>query len=209
MWERAWDSPRRGNEPLAAAPAGAGSSAKGTTALGLACIHDDECRSGRCSSVAGTSGECVCNDDGDCGSGKFCNMGPDLKRNACESLKADNEACALVGGGHQCMSGHCMMSRCYTPGGVAMGGECYFDDACAKGKCSSADNTRGTCVCKDDPDCGAGFWCDAGTDVKRNACKHKLDKGEVCGTVGELGVGHRCKSGDCKISGVSKNLECK
>jgi hypothetical protein len=31
---------------------------------------------------------------------------------------------------------------------------------------------------------------------------------QLCGTVGELDVGHRCKSGDRKISDVSKNLEC-
>jgi hypothetical protein len=46
-------------------------------------------------------------------------------------------------------------------------------------------------------------------DLKKNACRRKLDKGEVCGTVGELGVGHRCKSGECKVSGLSKNLECR
>jgi hypothetical protein len=48
-----------------------------------------------------------------------------------------------------------------------------------------------------------------GPDLKKNTCKAKLDKGEVCGTVGEVGVGHRCKSGSCKVAGFSTKLECK
>lgn len=89
-----------------------------------------------------------------------------------------------------------------------MGDTCYVDAACAKGKCSSIDGTKGQCVCKDDADCGAGFWCDAGLDTKLNACKRKLDRGEVCGKVGDINVGHRCKSGKCKVSGLSANLKC-
>jgi hypothetical protein len=55
---------------------------------------------------------------------------------------------------------------------------------------------------------GAGKWCGKGIDLKENVCSNKLDKGQVCGTVGELGTGHRCKSGSCKLAGVSKNLTC-
>jgi hypothetical protein len=92
-----------------------------------------------------------------------------------------------------------------------MGGTCYVDDACAQGRCSSVDGTKGSCVCKEDSDCGTGFWCDGGADLKKNACKRKLDKGEVCGTVGEFGTGHRCKSGNCKAAGITNptRLECK
>ena len=122
--------------------------------------------------------------------------------------KADDVACALIGGGHQCQSGQCKLGRCYTPNSVASGGTCYVDDACAQGKCSSIDGAQGTCVCKEDSDCGSGFWCDRGADLKKNSCKRKLGKGEVCGKAGELGVGHRCKSGSCKLSGFSTNLEC-
>jgi hypothetical protein len=76
-----------------------------------------------------------------------------------------------------------------------MGGLCYVDDACQEGKCSSVDGTKGTCVCKNDSDCGPGRWCDGGVDLKKNACHDKLKSGEVCG----IGVGHdhRCKSGKC------------
>ncbi|HEY8378286.1 MAG TPA: Dickkopf N-terminal cysteine-rich domain-containing protein, partial [Nannocystis sp.] len=111
--------------------------------------------------------------------------------------------------GHQCKSGKCGLGRCYTPDSVALGGTCYVDAACKVGKCSSIDGTKGTCVCKKDSDCGPGKWCDAGLDFKKNTCKNKLDSGEVCGTVGELNVGHRCKSGQCKVSGVSTKLKCK
>jgi hypothetical protein len=90
-----------------------------------------------------------------------------------------------------------------------MGGACYLDDACKEGKCTAIDGAKGTCVCKEDSDCGAGKWCDAGLDFKTNTCKNKLNDGEICGKVGELGVGHRCKSGDCKVSGLSTNLKCK
>jgi hypothetical protein len=48
-----------------------------------------------------------------------------------------------------------------------------------------------------------------GVDVKANSCKSKLGKGQVCGVVGELSVGHRCKSGSCKIAGISGDLKCK
>jgi microsomal dipeptidase-like Zn-dependent dipeptidase len=212
MWERAWDSPRRSGPAVAGATVGgATDSESGSVALGVACTADHQCQSGRCSSVAGTRGVCVCNEDSDCGAGRFCNMGPDIKVNACEALKADNESCALAGGGHQCRSGQCKLGRCYTPGGVKMGGTCYVDDACAQGRCSSVDGTKGSCVCKEDSDCGTGFWCDGGADLKKNACKRKLDKGEVCGTVGEFGTGHRCKSGNCKAAGITNptRLECK
>lgn len=202
MWERAYgeqpDSPPQELDQVE----------PGSLVLGLACTQDDQCRSGRCSSIAGARGVCVCNEDDDCGPGNFCNMGVDVQVNACQPLKADGESCAAIDGGRTCLGGRCSWGRCYTPGGAAMGETCYVDAACAKGKCSSIDGTKGQCVCKDDPDCGAGFWCDAGLDTKLNACKRKLDKGEVCGKVGDINVGHRCKSGKCKVSGLSANLKC-
>ena len=175
--------------------------------LGAKCSVDSECGSGKCGNVEGKH-VCVCSKDTDCGAGRYCNQGVDLKTNACETLKADNDSCALVDGGRTCKSGQCRLGRCYTPNSVAMGGTCYVDDACSQGKCSSVDGAKGSCVCKEDSDCGSGDWCDKGVDLSKNSCKRKLNKGEICGTVGELGVGHRCKSGDCKVSGISKNLKC-
>jgi hypothetical protein len=86
-----------------------------------------------------------------------------------------------------------------------MGGICYNDDACEEGKCSAVDRAKGSCVCRTDPDCGAGKWCDAGLDAKANACRAKLDKGKKCGTAVSAGHDHKCKSGKC--SGFPK-YEC-
>jgi hypothetical protein len=147
-----------------------------------------------------------CNADNDCGSGEFCNAGLDAKKNQCMAKKADNQTCDIAGGDHQCKSGYCKWSRCYTPNSVAMGGTCYNDDACKEGKCSAVDGAKGTCVCKADSDCRSGNYCDAGFDTKVNACRAKLDKGEKCGSFGSIGNDHKCKSGEC--SGAPKYV-CK
>jgi hypothetical protein len=53
------------------------------------------------------------------------------------------------------------------------------------------------------------MWCGGGFDLTNNVCRAKLGKGAVCGGIGELGVGHRCKSGDCKLSLGDTKLTCK
>ncbi len=168
----------------------------GSVAMGGSCFVDDACALGKCSSIDGTNGTCVCKTDADC-PGKWCNAGTDIVKNACQALKADGASCDLVGGAHQCKGGGCKFSRCYKPGSVAMGGNCFVDDACALGKCSSIDGTNGTCVCKSDTDCGGGMWCDAGLDTKLNTCHAKLAKGASCGTAVSAGNDHKCKSGEC------------
>ena len=172
--------------------------------MGGTCYVDGACKNGKCSSIDGTKGTCVCKSDADCTDG-WCNAGLDLKKNSCEPLKNDNEKCDIAGGGHQCKGGHCTWSRCYTPKSVDMGGTCYVDDACKKGKCSSIDGTKGTCVCKNDADCPGG-WCDAGFDLKLNSCNAKLKDGASCGKAGSVGNDHKCKSGKC--SGFP-NYKCK
>ncbi len=206
MWERAYDFKKTSAVNNAKDPK---DKAPGSISLGDPCTGDNQCGSGKCSSVLGARGVCVCNEDRDCGQGLFCNMGLDTKVNACQPLKADNDACALADGGRTCASGKCFLGHCYTPDSVAMGGTCYTDAACKQGKCSSIDGTKGSCVCKTDAECGNGFWCDAGLDAKKNTCRGKLNKGEVCGKPGELKVGHRCKSGNCKLAGLGTKLECK
>ncbi|MBX3332051.1 MAG: hypothetical protein KF722_16720 [Nitrospira sp.] len=174
--------------------------------MGETCYLNDACKEGKCSSLDGTKGTCVCQADADCGLGKYCNAGLDITKNSCVVLKENNETCDIAGGGHQCKSGFCKFSRCYTPNSVDMSDTCYNDDACKEGKCSAVDGAKGTCVCKEDSDCGAGKWCDAGFDTKVNACRPKLDKGEKCGSVGTFGNDHKCKSGNC--SGAP-NYKCK
>jgi hypothetical protein len=151
-----------------------------------------------------------CQVDGDCAQGQYCDAGVDLKANACRPKKNDGDSCALVNGGRTCKSGTCKVGRCYTAGAKQIGQSCWVGDECSKGKCNNvADGTQGTCVCSDDSDCGADQWCDGGLDLKNNVCKRQLNKGEVCGKVGDLNVGHRCKSGKCKVSGLSTKLECR
>ena len=173
---------------------------------GETCYLNDACKAGKCSSIDGTKGTCVCQADADCGAGKYCNAGLDATKNSCLPLKADNDTCDIAGGDHQCKSGYCKLSRCYTPNSVQPGETCYLNDACKAGKCSSIDGTKGTCVCQSDADCGSGKYCDAGFDAKVNACRSKLNKGEKCGSLGTFGNDHKCKSGEC--SGAPKYV-CK
>jgi hypothetical protein len=140
----------------------------------------------------------TCKKDDDCDDGEYCNAGVDFTRNSCIAKKSDNETCELVGGGHQCKSGHCRFSRCYTPGGANIGETCYADDACRSGRCSDIDGVKGVCVCNDDADCGSSSsYCDKGIDTKINACRPKLNKGATCGKAGSFGNDHKCKSGEC------------
>jgi Metallo-peptidase family M12/Dickkopf N-terminal cysteine-rich region len=182
---------------------------KEVKALGQVCTRGEECSSGRCSALkCAVANECMA--DPDCGTGRWCNKGlADLGRNICEAKLADGRACTGAG---QCSSGSCSEWRpqdgqisgiCFTPDSKAAGDSCRIDLECKTGKC----NSNKQCVCKNDVDCGSGQWCDAGADTHENTCKPKLNKGETCGKVGELGVGHRCKSGDCKFAGT--HLECK
>ncbi len=174
--------------------------------FGQTCYVNDACAEGKCSDIEGLKGVCVCKSDAECSVDKYCDAGIDLNQNECKPKKADNSTCDVVGGGHQCKSGFCKFSKCYTPNSVEMGDTCYNDDACKGGKCSAVDGAKGTCVCKNDSDCGSGKWCDAGIDTKVNACRPKLDKGEKCGKFGSFGNDHKCKSGKC--SGAPK-YECK
>lgn len=200
MWERAYP-PDAEMEPE--------SSVNPTKSLGTSCKDGDECASGKCAAPAGGKARCVCNEDKDCEKDQFCNMGADVKVNACERKRDDDELCTVDDGGRACKSGKCKLTRCYTPDSVEMGDTCYFDDACRKGHCSSTPGVKGECVCKKDSDCKSSQWCDAGADLHKNRCLRKLDKGEECGKAGDVGVGHRCKSGECKVFGAKVGkLEC-
>lgn len=148
-----------------------------------------------------------CDADGDCLGSEYCDKGTvSIGKNQCVPKKADDEPCAAVGGGAQCKSGQCRFGRCFTPSSVPIGGTCYNDEACAKGKCTAVDGAKGSCVCKKDTDCDGDEWCDGGADAKTNVCRKKLAKGASCGKVGSVGNDHKCKSGKC--SGFPK-YECK
>jgi hypothetical protein len=192
-------------------PAGVGrNQCKVLKPIGQACTRGGECASDRCAGLkCAEAHDCFNNDD--CNTGEYCNLGvAGVGRNTCNAKLADGVACT---GDHQCGSSHCSPWRpqdgqasgiCYTPASKKGGESCKIDLECIVGKC----NSQKECVCKTDGDCKSGYWCDKGFDLVANSCKAKLNKGEVCGTVGEVGVGHRCKSGECKVSGISTKLKC-
>ena len=170
---------------------------------GSTCTNKRQCASDRCN-----LGICAdpdqCQTDGDCSSGDFCGD-PISGKRTCKAKLSDGSVCTK---GEQCKAGRCKTGFCSVAASVSMGDTCRFNDECRVGKCNApiGGATKGTCVCKTDSDCGAGKWCDAGLDLKVNACRAKLAKGETCGKVGSLGNDHKCKSGKC--SGFPK-YECK
>jgi microsomal dipeptidase-like Zn-dependent dipeptidase len=178
-----------------------------SVAMGGACRVHDECKIGTCSALDGiTLGKCVCTQDAHCSAGNYCNTGAaDIGTNVCKPQLARWAVCTKD---HQCQADRCKSGLCSAPASVAMGDSCRFDDECRVGTCSApiGGATSGTCVCKEDADCGAGFWCDVGFDTKTNRCKRKLDKGEECGPAG-VNIGHRCKSGSCKFSGLKHTCQ--
>ena len=148
MWERTY--------PPADAPPPI-TTTNGTVALGGSCTKGDECKSGRCTGVAGLKGVCVCNEDLDCGSSKlYCNTGlKGLGSNVCKAKLVDGQACTKD---HQCTSAECSEWRpqdgqvsgiCYTPNSKVGGESCHIDLECKVGKC----NSNKTCVCNSDGSC--------------------------------------------------------
>lgn len=172
------------------------------------CLFDNECKTGRCSNAGGalavggklTAGRCVCLVDSDCRSSLdyFCNVGMDLGfidpgKNKCVQKISSGEACF---NDTQCKSGKCSDWRpqdgqasgiCFNPDSVDIGGGCKIDQECKRGKC----NSNKVCVCKNNSDCGSGYWCKNGLDLTQNKCYRKKSNGSSCS--------HRsqCKSGEC------------
>jgi hypothetical protein len=78
--------------------------------MGGTCYNDDACKVGKCSAVDGAKGTCVCNDDRECGTGKWCDVGLDTKVNACRAKLAKGAKCGTAvsaGNDHKCSSGEC------------------------------------------------------------------------------------------------------
>ncbi|HJU03736.1 MAG TPA: Dickkopf N-terminal cysteine-rich domain-containing protein [Nitrospiraceae bacterium] len=171
---------------------------------GTVCTNKRQCDSDRCSfGVCADPDECRA--DSDCGAGEYCGD-PISGKRTCKTKLADGALCTKD---DQCQAGRCKTGFCSAPASASMGESCRFEDECRVGKCNApvGGATKGTCVCDRDADCGAGFWCDEGFDVKANACRAKLDKGESCGKAGSVGNDHKCKSGEC--SGLVGGYKCK
>ncbi len=175
--------------------------------MGQPCDVHGECKRGRCSAVlwGAVEGQCVCDQDAHCDKDEYCHEGvADIGTNNCRNKLANGSVCSRGG---QCRSGDCsglhtgdgqVTPICYEPRSRGIGQSCRIDPECKAGKC----NSNKVCVCRDDGDCADGQWCDAGLDLHENKCRAKLDKGDVCGAVGDAGVGHRCRSGKCKLYGA-------
>ncbi len=87
-------------------------SAEASAVMGDSCRFNDECRVGKCNAPVGgiTAGKCVCKNDSDCGSGKWCNAGIDLTVNSCNTKLAKGASCGKagsIGNDHKCKSGKC------------------------------------------------------------------------------------------------------
>ena len=81
-----------------------------SVAAGGTCYLDAACSAGKCSAIDGARGTCVCQKDGDCANGQWCDAGLDTKINACRIKLAAGASCGKVGSvgnDHKCKSGEC------------------------------------------------------------------------------------------------------
>jgi len=170
---------------------------------GDTCTDKRQCASDRCS-VGHCADPDECQSDSDCASGNYCGD-PIAGKRTCKTKLNDGSICTKA---EQCQAGRCKTGFCSAAASASMGDTCRFDDECREGTCNApiGGATKGTCVCNSDAACGSGKWCDKGLDLKVNACRAKLNKGEKCGKAGSIGNDHKCKSGKC--SGFPK-YECK
>jgi hypothetical protein len=76
--------------------------------LGQACRFDQECVNNTCSSGdCGSVGICTCNNDAECGTGRYC--GYALNEGKCQNKKAKGASCLY---GRECLSGSCSWLSC-------------------------------------------------------------------------------------------------
>jgi len=170
--------------------------------LGSSCTNKRQCASDRCN-LAQCASPDECQSDADCVAGNYCGD-PVAGRRTCKAKLGEGALCTKA---EQCQAGRCKTGFCSAAASASMGQACRFDDECREGTCNApvGGATKGTCVCNSDSECGSGKWCDQGLDLKVNACRTKLNKGEKCGKAGSVGNDHKCKSGEC--SGFPK-YEC-
>ena len=95
-----------------------------------------------------------CQTDPDCKSGEYCDAGVDLTKNACRPLKADGAACALAGGGHQCVSGMCARGALLYAGLGRDRRDLLHRRRLRQGEVQRRGRLARVCVCKEDTDCG-------------------------------------------------------
>jgi microsomal dipeptidase-like Zn-dependent dipeptidase len=164
-----------------------------SVAMGDACFVNDQCRQGKCSNtVLGTTGECVCDADQQCGKGRYCDEGwLTIGKNQCVAFKAYGAACSRD---EQCESPAICKGKpagkCITEAAINLGGRCIKDAECESGSCDD----DGRCQCKVNADCGRGKYCDTGTaGIGKNSCKAFKQQGDACSADKQCGSGLDCK----------------
>lgn len=169
-----------------------------TKVLGQGCRFDGECISDQCTAILCDTigGRCVCNDDGDCGSTRYCqdDIPANPSDNDCVAKKGEYASCSRDG---QCLSGACggclnLTGWCYTPRSKAYGQTCRSDRECTTDRCS-ADcyiNPSGSCLCQSDSHCASTQYC--GWGLNSGKCQNKKSRGAVCSADRE------CLSNNCR-----------
>ncbi|MEZ4268510.1 MAG: hypothetical protein R3F39_19265 [Myxococcota bacterium] len=180
---------------------------KPKAANGQGCSNNDVCLSGNCWLTVCSE----CDEQSDCGSGKFCSLDPVPPINStCVTKKANSSSCAS---NIECASGNCWLtvcSECDEQSDCGADQFCTLDpvppinstckakkangESCGtKVECASDACTLGSCgECASDSDCTDG-WCDA---LKN--CQPKWNNLHACGTNKE------CKSGNCWLTVCSE-----
>ncbi|GEM_PF-4815357 len=198
--------------------------ADGSFAVGIACYKNKECRSGKCEG-SGDARQCVCNEDGDCADGQYCNKR--LGQNRCIAISNIplGQACRT---NDECLSGKCQGSgtarqcvcsnnsdcatgevcdtrlgknRCLANASLLLGDRCEANSECATGKCQGTGSGR-QCVCNSDNDCGIGQYCNNRAAKNRCLADASSPIGAPCNKNRE------CVSNKCQGSGDDRACVC-
>ena len=162
---------------------------------GLSCRFDAECRSGRCAGnddLCGLwRGSCVCDDDGDCDTGEYCERNAlGFADNVCQPLRTDGQTCS---GDNECVTGDCggcgfNTGWCFEPSSRGYGQTCFAQNQCDTGRCSGVCAT-GTCLCTANSDCQANEYC----EEVSGQCLAQQPNGGLC----VVPFNDQCLSGNC------------
>ncbi len=168
--------------------------------LGQSCYSGAECVSNHCSAATCLiSGECRCNDDGDCDSNEWCKE-PLAADNTCEPKGGYCDPC---GADHECLSSYvCTSGSCIVEGSKTIGQSCCENAQCVTGQCGTND----VCVCETDSDCDSDEYCVE--PVGQPAyCEQLKSSGESCSGPGEC-ISNLCVCFICRAADQPLGARC-
>ncbi len=187
--------------------------AQGNAQVGASCSINLDCESGAC-----VRNRCVCREDSQCGSDRYCQKNlPGVTDNQCRPKRPNGEGCTRK---EQCASGRCNLgscksSACKTDSDCGSAQYCHKagandcrrkrsdGDTCTRrAQCASDRCEAGACMrsheCRRNRDCPSGAYCDKGVaGIGRNTCKMLKDNGQGCTAAKQCKSG-RCNAGTCK-----------